>query len=49
MSWNPLKNRFQDTIHAIFRKVHSLERDIAVKAGNYNVKEKDACELARAL
>lgn len=31
-TWSFLKNRFQDTIHAIFRKVHSLERDIAAKA-----------------
>jgi predicted ATPase len=31
-TWSFLKNRFQDTTHAIFRKVHSLERDIAAKA-----------------
>jgi predicted ATPase len=31
-SWNFLRNRFQDTMHAIFRKVHSLEREIASKA-----------------
>lgn len=31
-TWSFLRNRFQDTIHAIFRKVHSLERDIAAKA-----------------
>src|SRR5437868_11962745 len=32
MTWSTLKNRFQDTLHAIFRKVHSLENDIARKA-----------------
>jgi predicted ATPase len=32
MSWSTLKNRFQDTLHAIFRKIHSLDSDIASKA-----------------
>jgi ABC-type branched-subunit amino acid transport system ATPase component len=31
-TWSFLKNRFQDTTHAIFRKVHSLERGIAARA-----------------
>jgi len=31
-TWSTLRNRFQDTLHAIFRKVHSLESDIARKA-----------------
>lgn len=31
-TWSTLKNRFQDTLHAIFRKIHSLESDIAKKA-----------------
>lgn len=31
-NWSYLKNRFQDTMHAIFRKVHSLEGEIARKA-----------------
>ena len=31
-TWSTLKNRFQDTLHAIFRKVHSLENQIARKA-----------------
>ncbi|MFA6134877.1 MAG: AAA family ATPase [Phycisphaerae bacterium] len=32
MTWSTLRNRFQDTLHAIFRKVHSLESEIARKA-----------------
>lgn len=32
MTWSTLRNRFQDTLHAIFRKIHSLESDIARKA-----------------
>ena len=31
-TWSTLRNRFQDTLHAIFRKIHSLESDIARKA-----------------
>jgi predicted ATPase len=31
-TWSFLRNRFQDTTHAIFRKVHSLEREIAERA-----------------
>ncbi len=31
-TWSTLRNRFQDTLHAIFRKVHSLESEIARKA-----------------
>ena len=30
--WSGLKNRFRDTLHAIFRKIKSLENDIAQKA-----------------
>lgn len=32
LSWSTLRNRFQDTLHAIFRKIHSLDSDIARKA-----------------
>ena len=32
MTWNVLKHRFQDTLHAIFRKVHNLELKVAAKA-----------------
>jgi len=32
VGWGGLQSRFQDTLHAIFRKIKSLENDIAKKA-----------------